>query len=100
MTPEKRPCWVRVGPHLAIISYPMRRPRFREVLLPTWIVLGPMPADRKPRATLASGTVYLDDAGAAHLVAKDGAVPAELAPALLEAAQILVRDHAPRELAQ
>ncbi len=101
MTEDKKPpCWVRVGPHLAIISYALKRPRRGVPFVPTWLVLGPMPADRKPRATLAAGTVMLDDAGKVHLVIQSGDMPAELAPALLEAAQSLVRDHAPKELAR
>lgn len=94
------PCWVRVGPHLAIISYPLKRRRRGEPIFPNWIVLGPMPADRKPRASLASGTVCLDDAGGVLLITTEGSVPAELEPALIEAAQSLVRDYAPRELTQ
>lgn len=86
------PVWVRVGAHVAMIGYPMRRRR-HVPHLPTWIVLGPLQANQRPRPTLGSGVVDVAPDGAAALRVVDGELPPDLAPALLEAAQCLVTQH-------
>lgn len=85
------PTWVRVGPNVALIGYPLRR-RYKAPYVPTWLVLGPLVEGARPRPTLGSGVVDVAPDGIASLRVIEGQLPDDLAPALLEAAQSLVNE--------
>lgn len=89
--------WVHVDPHAALISYPARR-RPGVPWVPTFLVLGGRgPSWSMHRPTLGCGVVDVDESGTATLRVLKGSLPAELAPALLEAAQSLVSAQRARE---
>jgi len=87
---DSKPIWVRVAPHTALVSIPRRKYHHPRAGLPTWLVLGPLRPDQRPRATLASGSVELGTDDVLRLKTDEGEVPADLAPALLEACHSLM----------
>lgn len=89
-TRRAAPVWVRVEPYAALISYPARHRR-GEPYVPTWLVLGPLPAGvHKPRPTVGSGRVRIVEGGGVELELLDGELPEVIRAALNDAAYNLV----------